>query len=335
MIGQEHHKHVWIEALASGRMPHAWLLGGPKGIGKAGFAQRAARFLMTDGDRRAVEQSKSGADRTLSVDAAHPALALIQNGSHPDFIWLKREVPEAKRPKDGGAGKAEDIARNITIAQVRALMNRLRMRPSDSRWRCVIIDSIDDLERSAVNALLKTLEEPPDNTVFLLVSHQPGALLPTIRSRCRMLRFSRLDRIAMRRVLNEAVPDLSADDQDMLLSFADGSPGRAIQFANAELAAIAMPLAAIAQSGDRDNKHRVELARVVAGTGSAGRIEIMLIHANSIACEKALTSPGRAAIAALDARSRIAEAGRMALSGSEDPAMVAFVVADALASLNQ
>ncbi len=333
LIGHDRQERSFIDALARGRMPHAWLLAGPQGIGKAGFARRAAAYVIADGDLRAPQMTNGKGDSSLDVDPAHPAVPLIAHGTHPEYLWIKREIPEAKRPKDGGEGKAEDVARNITISQVRTLLTRLRLRPANARWRCVVIDSIDDLERNAANALLKTLEEPPNNTVFLLVSHQPGRLLPTIRSRCRLLRFSPLDDASMRQVISGFPGAIDPQEIDLLLAIAKGSPGRALQFAQADLSSIAAPLRAMVQSGDRDNRLRVELAKAIAGSGAAGRIEIMLVQANTILVDEALKRSGDGLVDALKARDRVAEIGRLAISGSEDPATLAFVVGGELCSL--
>ncbi|MEQ1724337.1 MAG: AAA family ATPase [Sphingopyxis sp.] len=265
LIGHEQQDAAFADALRSGRMPHAWLLAGPAGVGKASFARRVATSL---------------------------------SGTQGDFHWLKREVPETKRPKDGSEGKAEDIARTITIGQVRTLLARLRMLASPASTRTVVIDSIDDMERGAANALLKTLEEPPARTIFLLVSHQPGCLLPTIRSRCRMLRFHPLD------------DDAPVDD-----------------------VAIAQPLDDIVRTGDVSNRLRSEIVRTIAGAGASERLEALLAQANAIAVRHARSASGDALLAALDAHSRLSALSREAKAPSADNATIAFAVGSALASL--
>lgn len=317
-----------IDALASGRMPHAWLLTGPEGLGKAGFARRAATFLIADGDWRARDGAVD-----LSIDSDEQVARLVATDAHPEFLWLKREVPEAKRPKDGAPGKEEDIARNITIGQVRALLNRLRVRPGNARWRAVVIDSIDDLERSAANALLKTLEEPPAQTVFLLVSHMPGRLLPTIRSRCRMLRFAPLEDGQLRNVLRSRLTDASGGDIDALVRVGRGSPGRALMFGSLRLAEIDEKLGAIAASGDRDNRLRVELAKMLSPASEKRRFEAMLAQAGALSADLARQSEGDRLARALAARDRIGEIASLAVGWSEDPATVSFVVGNALASI--
>lgn len=157
--------HAWRAALAAERLHHAWLLSGPQGSGKASFALAAAAELV-------------GA----SIEAA--------SRHHPDIILLRREAKDPSEARKAEEGKPFELTRNITVAQIRAMQQRLTTRPSLGERRAIIIDPADDLETGASNALLKTLEEPPAGTVFLLIAHQPARLLPTIRSRCRVLRFA-------------------------------------------------------------------------------------------------------------------------------------------------
>lgn len=171
ILGHDEQTAAFLDAARSGRMHHAWLLAGPQGIGKAGFAQAAARWLLASAAGPAVPHNR------LDVSGDHPIASLLDAGSHPDFKVLQR------LPKAG----SEELARSITVDQVRGLQPLFATTPSLSPRRVVLIDAIDDLERGAANALLKNLEEPPAGTVFLLVSHAPGRLLPTIRSRCRTL----------------------------------------------------------------------------------------------------------------------------------------------------
>lgn len=314
-------------ALLAGRMPHAWLLTGPAGIGKAAWAYGAAGFLLDDGAARAA--SDEGA---LGCRAGGQAASLMAAGSHPDFIWLKREVPKDKIPKDGKSPKAEDVARAITIDQVRQLQGRCQKRPALSAWRAIVIDTADDLERGAANALLKLLEEPPPASLFLLISHQPGRLLPTIRSRCRRLNFAwgaaRGDALLAARQ-----PQLAQSERAMLLDVAHGSPGRAEAYQQARLGEILPLLANIADNGDSGGGVRVDLAKLVGGAGGAMLLPALIDGAAFIAESAAKQRAGKARIDALDARARILAVGRFAVSQSESPVMVSYAIADALASL--
>ena len=162
-----------LEAMAAGSLPHALLLGGARGIGKATFAFRIARFLLAGGDPR------SG---SLAVDPAAPAVRLVNAGAHPDMLVLSRSFNE-------GTGR---FRADILVDDVRRLVPFFGSTPALGGWRIAIVDAADDLNLNAANALLKTLEEPPPRSLFLLVSHAPGRLLATIRSRCRLVRMAPL-----------------------------------------------------------------------------------------------------------------------------------------------
>lgn len=205
LIGHLEQQTQFLKAVAGGRIHHAWLLVGPQGIGKRRFADMAALRLL------------AGPGESFEVSPEHPAARLIMAGSHLDHRVLTRQVDEKGRE-----------AGEIRIEQVRALQALFRTTPGLGAWRTVIVDSIDDMNRAAANAFLKSLEEPPADTIFFLVSHAPARLLPTIRSRCRTLRFRKLEDAAVRQVLREqAVPDANLDE---LVALADGSPGEALRF---------------------------------------------------------------------------------------------------------
>jgi DNA polymerase-3 subunit delta' len=173
LFGHEDAERALLDAYRSGRIPHAWLIGGPAGIGKATLAYRMARFVLAHPDPASrVVQSAA----TLAVEADNPAGRRVTAQAHPDFFVLER-VPDDK-------GKLYTV---IRVEDTRRLVRFLGSTAGEGGWRVVIVDSADELNASSANALLKALEEPPPRTLFLLISHSPGRLLPTIRSRCRML----------------------------------------------------------------------------------------------------------------------------------------------------
>jgi DNA polymerase III subunit delta' len=306
-----------LEALRGERLHPVWLLSGPQGLGKAAFALRAASFVLADGDHAAHAGATS-----IILSEDHPTARLVASGAHGELLTLEREEDDN--------GK---LARNITVKQVRALIGSMRAKPVASRWRVVIIDSIDDCERGAANALLKTLEEPPDNTLIFLISHAPGRLLPTIRSRCRSLRFAPLDPAAMERVLRDHLPSAAPTEIAELIALGGGAPGRALGFAQGNIAETAATLRAIAATGDADNRLRSDLARQLALAAARPRFEAMLEQAAALAAEAARTRQGQDLAAALTAYDRIAEIRRFALASSEDPATVTFAIGSALAGL--
>ena len=159
---------------------------------------------------------------------------------------------------------------------MRALQPLFQNQASISEYRIVVIDAADDLERAGANAILKNLEEPPKNTVFFLISHMPDRLLPTIRSRCQILRFDPLSDEKMRVVLNNAAPKLSATDLDTLISAGEGSPGRALKYTEVGLAELENMAREIIKTGDRDNRLKSELARKLSLKAATPRYRAFL-----------------------------------------------------------
>ncbi len=189
-------------------MHHGWILSGREGLGKASFARAAAAELVAE------------------PGVSQPAFEM-----HPD-LYVLRPLPanddEAKKRDDG---KPFITKRNITVDQIREIGRRLNTRPTLGARRAVIVDCGDQLEKGAVNALLKMLEEPPQGTFFLIVVHLPGRLLPTVRSRCQILRFHTLSDAEVMRVLDAEMPQLDTETRAAALEAAGGSPGAALTFA--------------------------------------------------------------------------------------------------------
>jgi DNA polymerase-3 subunit delta' len=185
ILGQDRAIDQFAAAWASRKLHHAWLLAGPKGVGKATFAHAAARRVLAEAAGPPFDLPG------IASDDDHPMVKLVEAGSHPDMRRLERLVNE----------KTGNLARNISVDQVRGLADLFELSPAMSNWRVAVIDTVDELETSGANALLKMLEEPPPNCLFFLVSHVPGRLLPTIRSRCRRLDFDKLENDAMTSIL--------------------------------------------------------------------------------------------------------------------------------------
>jgi len=265
MLGQDDQVAAFLDAARSGRMHHAWLLAGPQGVGKAGFAHAAARWLLADATGPAVSKNR------LDVPDEHPVISLLEAGSHPDFKLLER-LPKAN---------SEELARSITVDQVRGLQPLFATTPSMSPRRVVLIDAIDDLERNAANALLKNLEEPPAGTIFLLISHAPGRLLPTVRSRCRLLRFSALDDELVRVALRRALPEAEDGELEALVRVAEGAPGNALRFAGLDIAGLDAAIEKLAVHGDTSNALRTALGRTLAIKNAQERYEAFLERAPS------------------------------------------------------
>lgn len=212
LVGHEKAVSQLANAVASGRMHHAWLLCGPRGIGKATLAYRLAAHLLSGG---------SGGDK-LDVDPNSSTARWIASQSHPDLFVLERAFD----------AKAKRLKSTIAIDDARALLQFFSMTAGTSRWRIAIIDTADDLSAESANALLKIMEEPPPQTLIVLVCNMPGRLLPTIRSRCLRLDFERLDDSQTRLVLSRLGAigeDIDGDGGESLLRLAHGSPGLAAE----------------------------------------------------------------------------------------------------------
>ncbi len=308
-----------LGALDSGALHHAWLLAGPEGVGKASFAQAAALRMLAEG---AGETLPNG----LDVPVGSRTRTLMEAGSHPDFRLLERLPKEADKP-DG------ERARSISIAQVRTLQPLFATAPSMSRRRVVVIDAIDDLERNAANALLKNLEEPPQGTIFLLVSHTPGRLLPTIRSRCRLLRFERLADDQVAHILRATLPDADEAEIAALTIAAEGAPGRGMRFAGLDLAAVDAAIAAIASDGDPDNARRAALSKQLAGKAAQPRYEAFLDRVPAYIARAARQRSGPSLKVALDAHAAAREVAGAARGLSLDAGGTVWEMAGLLARL--
>ncbi len=215
LFGHGAAERAFLEAFRSGRMPHAWIIGGRPGIGKATLAWRLARFLTAHPDPRlpAVERA-----RDLSVDPESKAAHLIDQLAAPDVAILRREWNfEAKPPKH---------FTEIRVDDARRVLRMFHHNSASGGWRICIVDAADDLNRNSANALLKMIEEPPAKALFLIVSHQPGRILPTIRSRCRKLMLKPLhipDIVRAAQALGEPFDRHVAADIEKAAHRADGS----------------------------------------------------------------------------------------------------------------
>lgn len=193
LYGQSTAEQGFLDAFNSGRLHHAWIVTGPAGIGKATLAYRIARFLFAGSSERDMFGG------SLDIDPATTAARLVANLAHPELLVLRR-------PYDF---KSKKLKSEITVDEVRRLRSFLSMGAGEG-WRVVIVDPVDELNANAANALLKSLEEPPKRTVFLLMSSAPDRLLPTIRSRCRTLACATLADDALRKAVAQALN--AADD---------------------------------------------------------------------------------------------------------------------------
>jgi len=317
LIGHQDAECAFLESWAAGRLHHAWLLAGPQGMGKAAFAARAARFLVT--------HDEGGASAAIRLDDPGDTAAdrLVAAGNHPEILHLNRQVKD----------KGKDLARNITIDQVRELKTRLHFSLSLGDWRVIIVDAIDDLEPAASNALLKTLEEPPAQTVFILISHSPGRLLPTIRSRCRTVRFQPVDHDVMTAWLHELRPMADMAELRATVAASGGVPGKALALIDSDVGAMEKKLLAIASSGDPGNRLREALAREVGGTANRPKLELVIDIVPGLLARIARERPIAEIAPVLAQWDRVQRTVRDAIRGSYDGAMVGFEIGNCLAEL--
>jgi DNA polymerase III subunit delta' len=316
ILGQSRAVEQFSDAWAGRKLHHAWLLAGPKGIGKASFARSAARRVLAEAagppfDLPGVETPDD-----------HPIVKLVKAGSHPDMRWLERLL------NDKG-----NLNRNIKVEQIRGLGEFMSLSAALSPWRVAVIDTVDDLEPLGANALLKMLEEPPPNTLFFLVSNAPGRLLPTIRSRCRMLHFDALGDDAMTSILEAQSPGLSEAERKRIVAMSFGSAARALAFAELGLAKLEEAALAILRQGDPTNARRSELASDLGKKASAERYAAFLELAPSLIAREARGLRGMQLERALDAYAKARELAAIAPRVSLDPAATVFQIGGILAEV--
>jgi DNA polymerase-3 subunit delta' len=207
-----------LTAVAAGRLPHAWLISGPAGIGKATLAFRFARFLFEHG----LKGAASLADReSLAIDSSDPVFHRVASGGHADLLTVERLFDEER-----GRYRKE-----IAVDDVRRIAPFLRLTAAEGGWRVVIVDGADGMNRNGQNAILKILEEPPRSALLMLLTERPSALLPTIRSRCRHLALPSLSDRVTDDLLALYRPDIPVGDRPALAVLASGSIGRALSIA--------------------------------------------------------------------------------------------------------
>ena len=318
LIGHQAQAEAFLAAWRSGQMPHAWLLTGPQGLGKRRFADAAIAHVLASAAGPPVDETQ------LEVAPSHPVCRLIEAGSHMDLRVLKREVRE----------RTGDLAAGIAIDQVRALHPLLQSTPALSPWRAVIVDSIDDLARPAANALLKSLEEPPPQTLFLLISHAPGRLLPTIRSRCRIMRFHALPHDEVVRVIAALVPEASAEEQRALVRMADGAPGKAARYAGLDIAGLMTLISGIDGRGEGAVAAQAALAALLSGKAAQARYEAFLELAPAHIAGRARQLSGAALARTLMLWEKARDLAASAVPLSLDPQSVVFELAGMLAALD-
>lgn len=202
LVGHLQAQQGLMAEFLSGTLPHGLLVCGPRGIGKATFAYHLARAVLAG-------------NNSLDMDSEHPVFRRVVAGSHADFLVVE-PLFDAKK---------DEFANEISVEQARHIAEFLSLTPAESGWRVVIVDSIDQLNVNAANAILKILEEPPPQALLVLISHNPGMLLPTIRSRCRQVRLQPLSDRELEQVTMHILPHVPQERLEALVGLAGGAPG--------------------------------------------------------------------------------------------------------------
>lgn len=281
--GHQAAEETLLRQYRSGRMHHGWLFAGPRGIGKATLAYRLARFLLSFPDPRLAGERTS-----LYVPAEAPVAHRIAARGHADLISLERAYD----------AKAERLKSEIAVDDVRKASAFFGRTAGEGGWRICIVDAAEDLNTESANALLKILEEPPARSLFILVSHQAGRLLPTIRSRCLRLDIGALSEAETIAVL-ETIGEHKPEDLNRAAQLSKGSPGRALELLSSQGAKYFDLLRQmISRSQNIDLAQKVSIADGLHGRDMAEDYaifcELLLAHVADLARRAALAGQGAA-----------------------------------------
>ncbi len=269
LIGHEAEEKLFLTAYNAQALHHGWLITGDEGIGKATLAYKIARFLL------AAEPGKVYNSLDIAVDS--DIYAQVAQKSHPDFRVLERDYIDTDKKKlikaiNQGETVDEEMKQGlkrsavIKVEDVRNMVEFLGKKSFNDSWRVVLVDSADDLNPSSANALLKILEEPPHKSILLLISHNPGRLLPTIRSRCAKLALKPLQEGQVASLLRRYKPALAEREVQGLAKIAGGSIGRAIRYADNDALAMYENIKVVCFAGSRcDGRLLLDLASEAAG----------------------------------------------------------------------
>ncbi len=266
LIGHAAAEREFLTAFTAGRLHHGWLITGPGGVGKATLAWRLARFLLATPDDDGG-MFAAPAPTTLHIPADHPVARRIAAQSESRLFHLKRGVNST------GSALSDDIR----VDEVRKLKSFFTLSAADGGRRVAIVDSADELATAGANALLKLLEEPPERVTLLLISHQPHRLLPTIRSRCRMLRLGPLSPADLSEALAQAGGVVEPGQAQALAELAGGSVGEAFRLTNLDgLDVYGRLLALMATLPRLDRPRLLTMADQVAGKANGARFDLTL-----------------------------------------------------------
>jgi DNA polymerase-3 subunit delta' len=310
LSGHEEPWRAWRAAMAGERMHHGWILAGKRGLGKASFALAAAAELV-----------------------AEPGTHQPPPETHPDIFVLSPLPANDDEARKRDEGKPYTTKRNISVDQIRQMQARLFTRPTLGARRAVIIDSADDLEKGAVNALLKSLEEPPVGTFFLLVAHRLGRLLPTVRSRCLIVRFPELGEAEVGHALDHALPHLDSESRRAAIAAAGGSPGAAFDFAEQDLGKLHPLFERLLREGDPDFALRSALGAAIGQRPDRERLLAAIEAARMVMAGALRDHSGAARMHLIDAHEALVRLAAQAPTHNYDPALLVMEIGGLLANV--
>ena len=249
-LGHDDIENHLLELHNKGKLPHAIIFSGPYGVGKSTMAFRIAKFLLNEENNK--ENAGLFGEETnipatnFNIPPDSKAATLVASGGHPDLLTIQREFDEKKGTKEP----------TIKVEEVRKINPFMRLTASEGGWRIVIIDDADKMGRSSQNAILKILEEPPEKSLIILVCHNIGNIISTIRSRCRIINFPKLEDKIIKQLLNAEFSngDLSEKDIDVIVGLSDGSIGNAIDFADSKSVDYIIKLSKLIENPEKMDK---------------------------------------------------------------------------------
>jgi DNA polymerase III subunit delta' len=287
LSGHVEAEQTLLQLFSSGRMPQGIILAGPEGIGKATLAYRLTRFMLAHPDPAsdAVQSAQS-----LNVAASHPVTGQVARLSHGDLGIVRRTA----------AKTGQTIRKQITASDVRDALDLFKVTASAGGWRIIIVDAADEMNREAANALLKMLEEPPERAIFLLIAHQPGRMLTTIRSRCRMLRMNPLSDDELAAGMSRF--DIASSATDVSIKAAEGSLRRALLLCDPEMTSIVTSLEQLVSHPAHANPARwMSFADTLTGKPATDRFQFAVEM-----IERQLHRAARSAATDPDAKHKVA-----------------------------
>lgn len=264
ILGHDGFLKDFTTSFTSGRMHHAWLLTGPVGIGKASMARIGAAWLLANSPKDVTFVGNQCP--AIKFDANDVGPRLVFSGAHPDYLAI---TPQVEDNKSG----------LIKVDQIRKLIPFMSHKPAQGGWRVAVIDSMDEINRNGANAMLKVLEEPPQQTVIFLIASRIGKLPATIRSRCRLVRMTALEADDCLSVLRGLWPDVETEQLNTLSRLSQGAPGQAVKLGESGVADLYESLCSLLGAPKLDGVALAGLcAKLASGTATSRNLRAGAVY---------------------------------------------------------